>query len=47
MLGPIRQHVPLPGHQMNAACHHDILKKRITAWHGWTVDDEIEQDTHV
>jgi len=30
---------------MNAACHRDILKKRIAAWLGWTVDDEFEQDS--
>ncbi|MGF6930865.1 transposase-like protein [Paraburkholderia sp. UCT70] len=40
--GPIRQHFALPRHQMKAACHRAILKKRLAVWHGWTVDAEIE-----
>ncbi len=41
--GPIRQHFALPRQKMNAACHRAILKKRIAAWYGWTVDAECEQ----
>ncbi|MGF6267050.1 putative transposase [Paraburkholderia youngii] len=40
--GPIRQHFALPRHQMNAARHRAILKKRLATWHGWTVSHPVE-----
>jgi putative transposase len=39
--GPIRQHFALSRHQMNAACHRAILKKRFATWHGWTIPDAV------
>lgn len=41
--GPIRQHFALPRHQMNAACHRVILKKRLATWHGWAIATAVER----
>jgi putative transposase len=41
--GPIRQHFALPRHQMNAACHHAVLKERLATWHDWTVTGAVEK----
>src|SRR3984893_17940407 len=35
--GPIRQHLALPRHRMNATCHRAVLQERFVTWHGWTV----------
>ncbi len=40
--GPIPQHFALPRHQMNAAYHRAVIKKRITIWHDWSVGSEFE-----
>ena len=40
--GPIRQHFALPRHQMNAAYHRAVLKKRLTMWNDWAVRAEFE-----